>query len=125
MSEAGKYIDLEDQVHDGAEYVNTTSFGLGIRYALCWLDAHLDQVPGRTITESEAHDLRKIAQYSDYPGFAGALSMRGVTVAPDSEPTNAEKLEAALLEAWDGHRSMSDVADLLDLKGVTAPEGSQ
>ncbi len=81
-----------------------------------------DQVPGRTITESEISK----AFGPEYVAWARmCLARIGITVVPDPEPTNAERLEAALLEAWDGHRSMSDVADLLDLKGVTAPEESK
>ncbi len=121
-----KYIDLAPKISEDTEVEPIFLAGKYQREVLAWLDEHPDQVPGRTITESELY------QVQIHCGFSGTdtrvnsvLRDLRITVVPDPEPTNAEKLETALLEAWDGHRSMSDVADLLDLKGVRAPEESK
>ncbi len=118
-----KYIDLKE------ELAHSVVVGAGItaiRNILEWLDDHPDQVPGRTITESDLSEaVANSSQWTDEGFGRDVLSHFGIEVVPDPEPTNAERLETALLEAWDGHRSMSDVADLLDLKGVRAPEESK
>ena len=123
---SGKYIDLADRIGEGAEYSNTTSFCLGIECALRWLDEHPDQVPGRTITESEAREAwHRACNENDgtiYERFAKAI---GITVVPDPEPTNAERL-TGLIEnavhspAW---ASAEALADYLDDNGVKALGG--
>lgn len=119
-----KYIDLAKRISD---YTRTISLDvhMGVREALAYLDMFPDQVPGRTITESEFRKLYLgVPPYKDYLSYAKALAMSlGITVVPDPEPTNAEKLRA-MLEVWtdeyDG--SPETFTDYLDRMGVKAPE---
>ena len=51
MSE--KYEDLIENIENDGTFDMTRSELVGARVALQWLDQNRDQVPGRTITESE------------------------------------------------------------------------
>ena len=84
-----KYIDLEERIKRDRDLSLT---GLDrVTYTLRWLDRNPDQVPGRTITESGCHDLYHAAYYGA-KAFRGELEDLGITVVPDPEQTNAEKL---------------------------------
>lgn len=93
-----KFIDLHDEIED-----DLGSTRAAIERILEWLDEHPDQVPGRTITESESKDLFNTARQG-LRYWPDALERAGIAVAPDPEPTNAEKATADL-EAWGIHRA--------------------
>ena len=91
-----KYIDLEERIKRDRDLSLT---GLDrVTYTLRWLDRNPDQVPGRTITEGEFDELVDALHqnWATPEYFSGvlydALIDLGITVIPDPEPTNAEKL---------------------------------
>ena len=123
-----KYIDLARPILAEADNSNTTTFCLGVREALYWLDDHPDHVPRRTITEGEFDELVDALHqnWATPEYFSGVLSDalidHGITVIPDPEPTNAEKLKAvldAIGDSTDGYRE--HLARNLDEAGVKAP----
>lgn len=117
MSE--KYEDLHDQIVADKTFDLTTSERLGAKIALQWLDQNRDQVPGRTITESQIAE----AFGDEYHYWAKRrLSRIGITVVPDPEPTNAEKLELIWAD-WDPTRE--GVWEFFDRRGVKAPGGDE
>lgn len=74
-----------------------------------------DQVPGRTITESEFQEVVR-----SHKSIRDLVKMLGITVTPDPEPTNAEKWVKFCsskmgldLDPWQ--------ANVLDKAGVKAP----
>ena len=87
-----------------------------------------DQVPGRTITESELREVagRLFARCPDLGVFMGRLqrelSELGITHVPEPEPTNAEKLKDLIWDEGDitGYRAQA-IAEHLDRLGVKAP----
>lgn len=94
--------------------------------AMRWLQMHPDQVPGRTITVSEISK----AFGPEYVAWARmCLARIGVTVVPDPEPTNAEKLAEAITNAAHGvgigstTANIKTIAERLDEAGVKAPGG--
>lgn len=123
MSE--KYIDL---LTDIAEDTARVSFAdqAAIHSALSWLDDHPDQVPGRTITESKYKKHTQYFSISEVGAFNAGLHAAGVSVVPDPEPSNAEKL-ADFLRRHDLDSITNDGADefarQLDADGVKAPGG--
>lgn len=117
MSE--KFEDLFPTIRDDEPFEFTRAELNGVRVALRWLDEHPDRAPGRTITESELKDLSH-DYYSSGRSVDAILSRLGVIVVPDPEPTNAEKLEAALRRCnYAGGPEY--IAQQLDEAGVTAP----
>ena len=86
-----KYIDLASRISNesGAYHLRDTI----IEGVLEWLDEHPDQVPGRTITESEAWDIagRTFHRWGSVEELAshlrGTFRQLGITVVPDPEPT--------------------------------------
>ena len=85
-----------------------------------------DQVPGRTITESAEKDLYDSAQSSGAE-FRATLSEYGITVVPDPEPTNAERIKMLIMAGvkLGGHineLAAESIAEHLDEAGVKAPE---
>lgn len=115
-----KYIDLSETILDSQAYVTAND-------ALRWLDEHPDQVPGRTITESDFCEAVDKAHAWTDEGFARTVLNRlGITVIPDPKPTNAELLE----QLHDQYRMFpaqhlpgnGSLADYLDHKGVKAPD---
>lgn len=93
MSE--KYIELKPQIVSDYALVGATAVQGGVGIALEWLDRHPDQVPGRTITESEISK----AFGTEYVAFARlCLARIGITVVPDPEPTDVEKITRLILE---------------------------
>lgn len=90
------YIDLEPKVSD---YYGTSpgqERRAGICDALRYLDSHPDQVPGRTITESELGEVTRT-----HESIRDLVNLLGITIAPDPEPTEAEKLSDDLAK-WTG-----------------------
>lgn len=94
-------------------------------------DEHPEQVPGRTITESEFHETAD-AHRNGGLGWEDLARRFGITVIPDPEPTNAELIERKLRELreepgeWMTYATDSDIcgfARALDAKGVKAPGG--
>ncbi|HCG55344.1 MULTISPECIES: hypothetical protein [Brevibacterium] len=76
---------------------------------LRWLDDHPDEVPGRTITDSEfgrAVDNLLISEsVGEFNSGVRRLALElGLTITSDPEPTNAEKATADL-ETWGMLRS--------------------
>lgn len=116
-----KYIDLANSVKRGH---GDDEVRKGIDYALNWLDRHSERVPGRTITESERNDWTSHMTMGGLGGFDEALERLGITVVPDPEPTNAERLEALLRAADEANadQEFSRFARWLDESGVKAPE---
>lgn len=107
-----KYIDLADRIYDS----DLDVFLSEIREVLIWLDRNPDQAPGRTITRSEFNKV--MDEGSSEEDIAARL---GVTVVPDPELTNAEKLERLWVE-WAKLPSYDDTkfTDYLDAHGVKA-----
>lgn len=114
-----KYVDLTDRIvrDDLMERAPGISY---VRDTLEWLDRNPDQVPGRTITESESKDLFNTARQG-LRYWPDALERAGIAVAPDPEPTNAEKLEtdirALLQEPSQSFSIARDLAEKLDTAG--------
>ena len=123
-----KYIDLARPILAESDNSNTTTFCLGVRESLYWLDDHPDQVPRRTITEGEFDELVDALHqnWATPEYFSGVLSDAlidlGIKVIPDPEPTNAEKLNKLICQAT-GSASASLLAGYLDEAGVRAPGG--
>lgn len=85
-------------------------------------------VTGRTITESEAKPLRGIMVRRDGRPALKIEDYLGLTVVPDPEPTNAEKLEKIIWASGGPVASISLtraelLAKWLDEAGVKAPGG--
>lgn len=86
-------------------------------------------MPGRTITVSEFERVVKSCKTDDYTVPPHTFAARlGITVVPDPEPTNVERLRKEIGIAWgarenpDGYDSVFDsLASRLDAAGVKAP----
>ena len=119
MSE--KYEDLHDQIVADKTFDLTTSERLGAKIALQWLDQNRDQVPGRTITESQIAE----AFGDEYHYWAKRrLSRIGITVVPDPEPTNADILADFVRQLSRTVMSAEECGKWLDERGVKAPGAS-
>ena len=118
-----KYEDLADRIAE--DFPPMTGPDIA---TLRWLDAHPDQAPGRTITESEFK--AGFGIYSE-PWAREVLIGFGITVVPDPEPTNAEKIEQLLWsinkehegECLEGEAAVRAWSEALDEAGVKAPGG--
>lgn len=124
-----KYIDMAEKITGGSNLSNTVSFRKGVAWALEYLDAHPDQVPGRTITESEysaAVDAAKRVKgvSLDRLWWQGRvfLSRAGVKIVADPEPTNAERWQELLAQYKDEATGLESFGDWADRKGLRAPE---
>lgn len=133
-----KHIDLIETLNrevkgggskEGIFPMRGSDFDNDRRVVLRWLDAHPDQVPGRTITESRIAE----AFGPEYMAWARmCLSRIGITVIPDPKPTNAERLAAKIRRTLRENATGScenaqdvvaqKIADDLDNAGVKAPE---
>lgn len=85
-----------------------------------------DQVPGRTITESEYRHAMLAATDTEDFDAEELLRRLGLTVVPDPDPTNAEKLAIYLgLHDLDAltQAGVAEFAQQLDADGVKAPGG--
>lgn len=80
-----------------------------------------DQAPGRTITESEFHETAD-AHRNGGIGWQELSDGLGITVVPDPEPTNAEKLANVYREWYGGDEVPTSLIRFMDQAGVTAPE---
>ena len=122
MSE--KYEDLASRISDDLE--PTMAGEAYIRNSLRWLDRNPDQVPGRTITESELRVVagRLFARWPDLGVFMGhlqrELSDLGITHVPN--PTNFDRLED-LVDQWRKGPQGKTLTQYLDEHGVKAPGG--
>lgn len=124
MSE--KFEDLFPTIRDDETLEFTRAELNGVRFALQWLDENRSLTTKKTITESELSDAaRSISTSPEQARFRGeyfrkALDYLGIPVVDDPEPTNAEKLEAALRRCnYAG--GPEHIAQQLDELGVTAP----
>lgn len=91
-----KFIDLEPQV---SAYYGTTpgqERRAGICDALRYLDSHPERVRGRTITESELGEVTRT-----HESIRDLVNLLDITIVPDPEPTNVEKLKGDLSK-WTG-----------------------
>lgn len=125
-----KYIDLADQIIEAKPASPNSPYADDVREILGWLDEfasqHPDQVPGRTITESEFD-----READRFPGprldLRTALINLGFVFLEDRKPTNAEKLEAELEAAlhggaWGETVGWKAIAERLDAAGAKAPK---
>lgn len=114
-----KYEDLAEAIHnDGID-----AYWDEILAVLRWLDEHPDQVPGRTMTESRVKKFTT-GKPEDYRhGFLDAVEVAGMSVVPDPEPTNAEKLEGLFAELMKRQMTYKAAGEWLDEAGVKAPGG--
>lgn len=128
MSE--KYEDLIENIENDGTFDMTRSELVGARVALQWLDQNRDQVPGRTITESELRGVagRLFARWPNLGVFMGHLQREltelGITVVPDPNPTNFERLED-LVDQWRKGPQGKTLTQYLDEHGVKAPGGDE
>lgn len=114
MSE--KYTDLTEEIWRADE--GRTSLG-SVSMVLDYLDRHPEQVPGRTITERElerAVSETRLASCGVHP--RRFLTYLGITVVPDPEPTNAEKLADYVRQIGRTAMSAEECGKWLDEQGV-------
>lgn len=122
MSKPEKYINLAGTIIERLD-VPCGDIRRGIVEALAYQDRHPDQVPGRTITESEFQG--NLGVYSE-PWAREFLSGFGITVVPDPdpEPTSAERWETFCkklginLTPW----QIDYLVEAMDKSGVKASE---
>lgn len=118
MSE--KYEDLIENIENDGTFDMTRSELVGARVALQWLDQNRDQVPGRTMPESEME--HKCATYGS--AYETGFRQAGGVVIPDPEPTNAESINKLLTEfahlnaSCGGEQGDHNLAEFLDARGV-------
>lgn len=116
-----KFIDLKDTIHaETHDQVYLDEVG----EVLDWLDAHLDQLTGRTITESEliaAVDETNHEDMNEYQKARALLVHLGHTV-PEPKPTNLERLKAMKDDWLRESRSHELFIEYLDRMGGKAPE---
>lgn len=125
-----KYIDLKPQIASYYALAGATAALGGVEIALKWLDSHPGQAPGRTVTEREVarvqQEVIEPPRPMTFESMVGAvLDALGITVVPDPEPTNAEKLLELYREASNHGRDDSyyDLMAFFDEQGVKAPGG--
>lgn len=126
---ADKYEDLHEQLVGDETFDLTEEEALGAKIAFQWLDGHRDQTPGRTITAGEVGRWSHLinGRYIETPSIIDFLEALGITVVPDSKPTNADRLEKALADYALQHGGMrggvDEIAAHLDKAGVKASGG--
>lgn len=120
----GKYIDLAQTIRNDSAQAYYDEIVVVLR----WLDEHPDQVPGRTISAGKvgqhAHLIRTIpiACQVETPTIIDFLEAIGITVVPDPEPTNKERLAQLIGGGIRANKQYADgLAEYLDDMGVTAP----
>lgn len=121
-SSGSKLVELGPRIAEATRKSLTSACHLAQLEALRWLDEHPEAVPSPpakpAITESEIAK----AFGPEYVAWARmCLARIGVTVVPDPEPTNVERLRALYME-WEreGPRTLA-FAEWMDIRGVTAP----
>ena len=119
---AESYEDLTERITDRYG-ISRTEVAITLRH----LDIFPDQVPGRTITQSDYVAFKRDV-------FSGKIlvdkiaARLGIAVIPDPEPTNAEKLAASIDMSSRGLVYLTEyqIAQLvkgLEEDGVKAPGG--
>lgn len=103
MSE--KYIDLRQAIFSDLRD-RGRPIAVSIGDVLNWLDAHRDQVPGRTITQGQ---LTAFIEDTRAAGSVIALSNIGITVIQDPEPTVRERFVQALVDLTGASEYDSDL----------------
>ncbi|MGV2820488.1 hypothetical protein ABZX73_06370 [Brevibacterium casei] len=77
-----------------------------------------------TITESKFEEEFGLFSRTDKRLMMGRLDRLGITVVPDPEPTNAEKLEEIITDEWPHSEfEIRALAERLDARYVKAPGG--
>lgn len=122
------YMDLIDRISKDTG-TPCGNIRLGMHEALDWLDQNPDQLPGRTIAASEleaALDATYTEERNAFGNGAVLLARYGITVVPDPEPTNAEKLAALLVRTYPSFSShvAGELAEALIARGVTVGDES-
>lgn len=82
------------------------------------MDEHPDQAPGRTITRSDfdyAYELHKGVDDDDH--YEGLLRNLGISIIPDTEPTNAEHDR----DWWVENANVNDAEDCEACEGDLCP----
>src|SRR5690625_6118304 len=103
---AGKYEDLYGLMITDETFDMTMIERMGAKITLQWLDENIDQVPGRTITESEFNWRTSLCSELEAYWFKVGYFAAGGNIVPDPEPTNAEKLDK-IMEEWPGRATAS------------------
>lgn len=106
------YIDLEPQVSDYYGTFPGQARRAGICDALRYIDSHPNQVPGRTITESEFQEVVR-----SHKSIRDLVKMLGITVTPDPEPTNAGHDR----DWWVENANVNDAEDCEACEGDLCP----
>lgn len=120
MSE--KYEGLLENIENDDTFDMTRSELVGARVALQWLDQNRDQAPGRTITESGWIEACKATMGGDMVAPFALATRLGITVVPDPNPTNFDRLED-LVDQWRKGPQGKTLTQYLDEHGVKAPGG--
>ena len=117
-----KFIDLADEVGDLIGVPISSIAGAHVEDVLRWLDRHPEKVPGRTITAGEVGQWSHLIRGDvETPSIIDFLEALGITVVPDSKPTNAEKLEQ-LYRNWSQSTLNTPFGEWANSVGVKAPE---
>lgn len=117
MSE--KFIDLAEQIHaETRDQVYLDEVG----EVLEWLDDH-PELTGRTITESRLAEVLADENWTFTPThYFRVFSRLGITIVPDPEATNLQRLTQAIRD-WEQGRGTDEIlARHLDAIGVRVPE---
>lgn len=118
-----KYIDLAERIWR-TDNGRTSYASVGM--VLEWLDDHPDQVPVRTITESELEDAtREVWGYCARESDIRFLAYFGILVVldPEPEPTNADILADFVRQLSRTVMSAEECGKWLDERGVKALGG--
>ncbi|WP_240373097.1 hypothetical protein [Brevibacterium zhoupengii] len=108
-----KHIDLAERI---AEDQGAWPGLLAIQAALDWLDRNPDQVPGRTITPGDVHEIWDASHAGKGIGaLSVVLATLGFTVAP--EPTNSEHDR----DWWVEFANVNDAEDCEACEGDLCP----
>ena len=120
-----KYIDLAERIWR-TDNGRTSYASVGM--VLEWLDDHPDQVPVRTITESELEDAtREVWGYCARESDIRFLAYFGILVVldPEPEPTNADILADFVRQLSRTVMSAEECGKWLDERGVKATGGDE
>lgn len=104
------YIDLESRIAED-ERIDEWPQTAVLENILHWLEEHRGELPGRTVTAGKVGQKAHLINGShiEMPTIIDFLEALGVTVVPDPEPTDAEKLRADI-DAFYG-QSVAELAD--------------
>lgn len=112
-----KYIDSIDEIHK-----NTRGevYRSEIVEILQYLDDH-PELTGKAITESEHVAFKRDVFSGKIPADKIAAHL-DITIVPDPEPTNAERLADVYRSWYGGDEVPNSLIQFMDQAGVTAPE---